>query len=225
MSGFIDEYPPDAIYRYNFRSVPRFSTDITVAASGSERRNQNWSYPLRRLVAPGVIDCETKLEPIYNMFMALAGPAYSFPIRDPMDFASRPVTRALQPPVIGATDQVIGTGDGVTTEFQLQKVYTFGSRTLTRPIHKPVVSSVLLALNGDSLASASGGPYSASIDRDTGVVTITPAPNNLMVVTAGFYFDCEVRFEADDSFERMTKAVGAGQVADLVFIEIPPCGS
>lgn len=224
MSGFIDTYPPDMIYRFNWRASPRFSTDITVSASGAERRNSNWNFPLRRFVAPGIVDCDVKMNQIYEMWLALMGPAYSFPIRDPMDFASRPIVSAFQPPALSAADQFIAATDGVQDEFQLRKSYTFGSRTLVRPIYHPVVSSVLLALDGNPLATATGGPYTADIDRETGIVRLDPVPPAGLVLTAGYLFDCEVRFEADDTYERMVRAFGATSVADLVLIEIPPCG-
>ncbi|MCV2449613.1 DUF2460 domain-containing protein, partial [Paracoccus sp. DMF] len=89
------------------------------------------------------------------------------------------------------TDQVIGTGDGTTTAFQLVKRYASGSQTWVRTITKPVAGSVAIALN--SAPQASGW----SVHTTTGVITFAGAPSAGATITAGFEFDVPVRFDTD----------------------------
>lgn len=226
MSGFIDEYPPRTLTKFQFRAMPKWSTTITAVSSGSERRTQNWYDPLHHYVAPAAINCLEVMEDVHNMWMALRGPLYTFPFRDPVDFASVPIARANTEPTLSRVDQDLGIGDGSTTEFQLYKSYQFGSQEYLRTIRRPVVASVLIGMNGDApgdVAPINGGPYTASVSRDGGIVTFDPAPNSGLILTAGFYFDVECRFEADDSYEKIVKAFGASETADLVFKEVRPC--
>lgn len=216
---FIDTYPPTAIMKFEWRCVPRWASTITRVASGSEMVTRHWSEPLRTYTAPEAINCLQTMRAVEEMFLALAGPANSFPLRDPMDFASVPVTSVLVAPALSITDQVIGTGDGVTTQFQLKKTYAFGSATFERLIRRPVVSSVIVGLDGLPAESAPGGPRTVTVDRDGGGVSIVPAPDPASVVTAGFLFDVEVRFGSDDALETMVKSLSASGVADIDLFE------
>lgn len=220
MSGFIDAAPSRKLSTFGFQATPAFSTNITAGSSGSERRQANWYQPLHRYVAPGAVDCIDTMLEIKDMWMALLGPAYSFPFRDPSDMASRPVQRANTEPTIDAGDQLLGTGDGVTREFQLRKSYTFGTRTVWRPVYLPVLSTVEVAIDA---VVVDPGLYSVS--RYGGIVNFDTAPANAEVVTAGFVFDVEVRFEDDSAYQQIVTAFGVQGAADLSFLEIRPCVS
>ena len=222
MSGFIDTYPPERFKTFGFQAVPEFSTNLTRSSSGARLAQPQWYTPLHRYTAPGVVDCITVMQEIKDMWMALLGPAYSFPFRDPADFASRPVTRANTAPVVGAGDQFIGVGDGLTIEFQLVKSYVFGSRTVYRPIYLPVVSSVLVAIDGVEV-----DPAYWSVTRYGGRLTFgsTVIPEEGEIVTAGFLFDVEVAFEDDNAYQQIVRAFGAEGVADLTFVELRPCAA
>lgn len=227
MGGFIDQYPPRTLTKFQFRAMPKWSTTITAVSSGSERRTSNWYDPLHHYVAPAAINCLDVMQEVHDMWMALRGPFYSFPFRDPIDFASVPIERAATEPSISRVDQDLGIGDGSTKVFQLYKSYTFGTQEYLRTIRRPVVASTLIGMNGNAPgevpSGAQGGPYVATVSRDGGTVTFDSAPVSGMVLTAGFYFDVECRFEADDSYEKIVKAFGASETADLVFKEIRPC--
>ena len=43
---------------------------------------------------------------------------------------------------------VIGTGDGITSTFQLVKVYTSGTLSYARPLTRPIVSRLVVTVNG-----------------------------------------------------------------------------
>lgn len=63
-------------------------------------------------------------------------------------------------------DQVIGTGDGVTTEFQLCKTYQSGDASYAREIRKPVLGTVRVGVQGD--VKAEGVDF--SVDTVSGVL-------------------------------------------------------
>ncbi|WP_167626623.1 DUF2460 domain-containing protein, partial [Paracoccus luteus] len=96
-----------------------------------------------------------------------------------------------QPYTEDLTLSAIGTGDGITTAFQLVKRYASGSQTWVRAITKPVAGTVRIALDG---AEQLGG---WSVDTTTGVVTFATAPAEGVAITAGFAFDVPVRFDTD----------------------------
>ncbi len=89
------------------------------------------------------------------------------------------------------TDQQIGTGDGVTTAFQLVKRYASGAQSWTRSIAKPVAGTVTIALNG------APQPSGWSVASTTGLVSFAAPPAAGVAVTAGFAFDVPVRFDSD----------------------------
>lgn len=223
---FIDQYPPDSVMKFGFVSSPRFSTSITAVSSGAERRNRNWKHPLHRFTAPEAVECHEHLIDLHNMWMVTAGPVHTFPFRDPLDFASRDLPAAGVIPAIGPTDQILGFGNGERTEFQLVRRYSFGGEFYERRISKPVVSSVSVAINaldpGD-VPPIDGGPYTWTVDRMTGLVTFNKPLEDGVLVTAGFLFDVEVRFESDDAYDGIVRAYRVSGHADLAFTEVRPC--
>lgn len=224
---FIDQYPPASIMKFGFVSSPRFSTNITAVASGAERRNRNWAHPLHSFAAPEAVECHEHLVLLHNMWMTTAGPLHSFAFRDPLDFASRDLPAPGVEPPIGPTDQILGIGDGKTREFQLVRRYSFGGEGYNRVISHPEVATVEVALNAlppeSEPPALPGGPYSWTVDRLTGIVAFDKVLPVGMVVTAGFLFDVEARFEGDDSYDGIVRSYRVSGHADLVFQEVRPC--
>ncbi|MEG1028466.1 MAG: DUF2460 domain-containing protein [Brevundimonas sp.] len=226
---WIDQYPPATIMRFAFVSSPRFSTSITAVASGAEKRNQNWAHPLHTFAAPEAVECHEDLAALHNMWMTTRGPLHSFSFRDPLDFASRDLEAADVAPPIGMTDQILGIGDGARTAFQLVRRYEFGGESYDRLIYHPIVDTTVVAINAvrleDVTVPGSLPPiqFSKTVNRTTGIVTITPAPAEGMVITAGFLFDVEARFEGDDSYDGIVRSWRVSGHADLVFHEVRPC--
>jgi uncharacterized protein (TIGR02217 family) len=70
----------------------------------------------------------------------------------------------------GAQGQLLGTGDGAQTQFQLVKHYPSGSVIEVRTISKPVAGTVKVYLDG--MEQLSGW----SVDTTTGLVTSGTAP-------------------------------------------------
>ena len=183
--AFHDVRFPDNISR-RARGGPERRTQIVELASGDEERNASWANSRRRYdVAYGIRRADD-LAAVVAFFEARNGRLYGFRFKDWADYKS--CTPSQTP---AATDQVIGTGDGTTTDFQLVKAYASGAQSWSRTITKPVAGSVTVAIDG--VEQASGW----SVDTTTGVVTFDSAPAPGAVVTAGFEFDVAVRFDTD----------------------------
>ena len=176
---------PDNISR-GARGGPERRTQIVELASGDEERNASWANSRRRYdVAYGIRRADD-LAAVVAFFEARNGRLYGFRFKDWADYKS--CTPSQMP---SATDQVIGTGDGTTTDFQLVKAYTSGAQSWARAITKPVAGTVRVAIDGTEQASG------WSVDTTTGVISFTTAPASGAAITAGFAFDVPVRFDTD----------------------------
>lgn len=222
MSRFRDVYLSDCVPGYPCLSSPRFSTRMPAVDSGAEGVNQRWAHPLHTYRLPQAVREHEVFESVRDHWLVMRGPAFTWPFRDPLDFASVALEHPNEEPVISGLDQQLGIGDGANQFFQLQKTYTRGLFSFERPIYHPIVASVIVLVDGADPGSFS--PAMAwTVDRNTGVVTITPAPPPGRVVTAGFLFDVEVRFESDDSFDGILHTYHCSGFADLSFVEVRPC--
>lgn len=219
MARFVDQYAPLEMNSFGWVSAPLFSTQITQADSGAEQANRRWRHPLRKFICPEGVREHDVFEALKAHWLVMGGPAHTWPIRDPTDFASADLEAMNEEPAITNMDQVLGTADGVRTQFQLLKTYARGSQTYAREIHLPVTSSVVVSVNGVNVAS----PGNWSVSRYGGVVTFNAAPTAGHVVRAGFFFDCEVRFESDDTFEGVVRSYHVAGFADVPLVEVRPC--
>lgn len=222
---FRDIYLDELIVGFPCYSSPRFSTSLAASFSGAETRNRNWMHPLRRFRLPEAVRYHAQYEALQAHWLVMGGPECSWPFTDPLDFASVPLEYPDVVPEYTALDQVIGVGNGVRTTFQLQKRYELQGEAYVRPIYLPQDESVIVAMNGvdPGTGALPGGPYTWTVSRPGGVITITPAPTAGIVVTAGFLFDVAVRFEADDSFDGIVQSYQVSGFSDLDLIELRPC--
>lgn len=228
---FIDLYLPDDVQGIPCNSTPRFSTRITLAKSGDEARNQNWRHPLRKFSLPEAICNWCAFEQVQTFWLIMGGPLSTWPFTDPFDFGSVAVASPGELPDISGSDQALGAGDGSTTDFQLVKTRTQGAYSYARPIYLPQVDTVAVLMqppggvavapNHPSL-DAHGGPYTFAVSRPGGVVTFDPAPADALVLTCGFLFDTEVRWEADDSFDGVVHSMETSGASPLTFVEVRP---
>ena len=184
---------------------PQRRTEITTLVSGREARNTPHADSRRRWDAGPGLKSLDDVDTLLAFFEARRGALHGFRFRDPLDNRSCKPSLAPQP-----TDQVLGMGDGVTTGFQLVKRYESGGDSWTRTIAKPVDGSVRVAVDGVEAGF--------SVDLTTGVVTLDIAPADGAEVTAGFAFDCPVRFDTD-RLEIGLDAIGAGR-AQVPLIEL-----
>ena len=222
--SFVDEYMPDHVPGYPCISSPRTRTTIKVTAGGRENRNREWEHPLMRFSLPEAPGRDfTVINALQHHWRVMAGPLHSFPFRDPLDKASVDLTVANEPDEdvlarISHTDQVIGTGDGLTRAFQLVKTYAVGAQSYVRAITLPVLDTVQIGVDGALVADTD-----YSVDRHGGTVTFDTPPANGDPITAGFLFDVEVRFEDDDVLEAIVRTYQVGGFAALDLVEVRAC--
>lgn len=190
---------------------PGHNTDIIETDSGSEQRVQRWNGARHMYNAAEQVKSYGDLATIKTFLMAREGAVHSFPYKDWTDYTS--ASTHIGTPA--NTDQVIGTGDGTTQDFQIVKRYTSGVSTIVRNISKPISGSVTVAFDGVNQAAG------WSVNLSTGVITFTVAPTIGVVITAGFQFYVPVRFgkEADDILNINMDNYGSGSIPDIPLVE------
>jgi uncharacterized protein (TIGR02217 family) len=185
---------------------PQRRTEIVTLVSGREERNSPWADSVRRWDAgPGVKSLDD-LHTLIAFFEARRGRLHGFRFRDPID------NRSCAPSAVPSMlDQLIGTGDGVVTAFQLVKLYASGGESWTRTIAKPVAETVIVAVDGVEAE--------VSVDHATGLVSFAAPPAPGAEITAGFAFDCPVRFDTD-RLDIALDAIGAGAAPSVPLVEL-----
>jgi uncharacterized protein (TIGR02217 family) len=183
-----------------------FSTNVVTLMSGHERRNTDWADARMAYdVAPGVRS-EAELVDLITFFRARRGAAIGFRFGDPFDDSSNEATGTPT-----ATDQLIGSGNGLQTEFALVKAYGSGTGKQVRRITRPRSGSILVAVNGATTT--------AWTLADKGRIIFENAPASGAQVTAGFRFDVPVRF-AEDRLNASRATFAAGDMPSVPLIEI-----
>lgn len=196
MSFSETRFPVDV--SYGSAGGPEFSTDIVITHSGHEQRNSNWAEArLRFNVAYGVRSAE-QLAEVIAFFRARKGQAEGFRYKDWTDFQG--------------LAEVLGTGNGSNTQFQLVKHYVSGATQKQRVITKPVAGAVQAYVNGMAAAIS-------AVNTSTGIITLASAPANGTTITADFEFDVPVRF-ATDRLSASLDNYGVYSVRELPLVEI-----
>lgn len=190
---------------------PERKTEIVAFASGHEHRNTRWAHSRRRYDAGYGVKTLEALQEVVAFFEERRGQLYGFRWRDRLDHSSAAAGLA-----VSALDQIVGTGDGARSTFQLVKTYGSVHAPYVRTIGKPVTESVRIAVGGEELA---GGNWSC--DVVTGLVTFAPGsiPPDGAAVTAGFLFDVPVRFDTD-YLEADLSAFAAGAIPKIPLVEV-----
>jgi uncharacterized protein (TIGR02217 family) len=196
----------------SFGSVggPERRTEIVTLQNGFEERNTPWAHSRRRYDAGVGLRSLDDVEALIAFFEARRGQLFGFRWKDWADFRSSLATRAVT-----AGDQPIGKGDGVRTEFALVKTYRSGMETYVRPIRKPVLGTVRVAIAGD--AKVDGQEF--TVDPATGIVTFAFPPDLGAQITAGFEFDVPVRFDTD-RIQTSVASFKAGDVPSVPVVEV-----
>ena len=209
--GFHEVRFPTEISR-NAHGGPERRTDVVVLGSGHEERNSRWADSRRFYNAGYGVKSLDDLHAVIAFFEERRGRLHGFRWKDHADCKS-----CAPGSVPAPTDQFIGTGDGVTANFQLAKAYGSGASAWVRPIAKPVAGSVLVAVGGTPVAEGSG----FVVDPTTGIVTFLPGaiPESGAVVTAGFAFDVPVRFDTD-KLEVNMQGFRHGAIPNIAIVEV-----
>ncbi len=185
-------------------------TEVIALVNGFEHRNTPWEQSRRRYDAGLGVKSLDDLAAVLSFFEARRGMLHGFRWKDWLDHKS-----GLPSMAPGAQDQLLGAGDGTTTQFELVKVYASGGEEFRRRITKPVSGTVHVALDGT--AQAEGGDF--TVDASTGIVTFAVAPASGVAVTAGFEFDVPVRFDSDELAVNVA-AFEAGEIPSIPVIEV-----
>jgi uncharacterized protein (TIGR02217 family) len=196
------------------RGGPERRTDIVTLGSGREERNARWAHARRRYDAGYGVRSLASLSVVTTFFEERRGRLYGFRFKDRMDFRS-----SLTGATPTAFDQLLGAGTGAVAAFALIKTYGSGFAPYQRPIAKPVMGSVLVAVAGQ--AKVAGTHY--DLDTISGVITFRPGqiPPAGTAVTAGYEFDVPVRFDTD-RLEIDLASFEAGAIPSIPLIEIIP---
>ncbi|MBT9384258.1 DUF2460 domain-containing protein [Pseudooceanicola sp. CBS1P-1] len=189
---------------------PERRTDVVTLASGHEERNARWQHSRRRYDAGVAMRSIDDLAALIAFFEARSGQLYGFRWKDWSDYKS-----CLPTATVGASDQLIGTGDGSSTIFALSKLYASGNASYTRPISKPVMGTLRVAVSGAEKAEDTD----FTVDYASGVITFAVAPALSATVTAGFEFDVPVRFDTDHIHVSVA-SFQAGDVPSVPVVEV-----
>ena len=196
----------------SFGSVggPERRTEIVTLSNGFEERNTPWAHSRRRYDAGLGLRSLDDVETLIAFFEARTGQLHGFRWKDWSDYKS-----CVPSATPGAEDQLIGTGDGITTTFQLQKTYQSGLQSYVRPILKAVVGTVVVAVGGDPKIEG----LEVTVNAAAGEVTFTLPPEVGTRITAGFEFDVPVRFDTDQIQASMA-SFRAGEVPKVPVVEV-----
>jgi uncharacterized protein (TIGR02217 family) len=190
---------------------PERRTDIVVLGSGHEERNSRWAHSRRSWNAGYGVRSLDDLYAVIAFFEERRGQLYGFRWKDPTDWKS-----CAPAGVPAATDQLIGTGDGSTATFQLVKIYGSAHAPWTRTVSKPVAGTVIVAVAGLT-QSASAFAVNAATGRITFLAGQIPPTG--AAITAGFEFDCPVRFDTD-KLDISVQGFSHGTIPHIPLIEV-----
>src|SRR5262245_41241927 len=155
MAEFLEERLDTSI-SFGSQWGPEYATEVVVLGSGHEQRNELWNQGRGRGNVAYGVKTPDQLAALMRFFRAVRGRAVAFRFRDKADCQG--------------LAQVLGTGDGAETDFQLVKTYAHGAESYQRTITKPVAGTVRVYLDG--VEQLSGW----SVNTATGLVTFTSPP-------------------------------------------------
>jgi uncharacterized protein (TIGR02217 family) len=168
--------PLPAWIAYGATGGPEWGTALFAAPGGWEQRAQMFAQVRGRWDVSFINVSKAQATVLVDFFRAVAhGRAGSFCFTDWRDYTFA---------------NVIGTGDGTTSAFQLVKVYTSGTLSYARPLTRPIVSRLVVTVNG-VLTSA------YTVTEPGGMVQFDAPPPSGAVIHASGDFEVLVRFETD----------------------------
>lgn len=152
-----------------------FVTDVQENVSGAEVRQAKRAYPVRSWMLKYEFLrqnlARTEFVTLVSFFFRHRGRFDDFLFEDPADNA--------------ATDQLLGSGDGVRTQFQLLRRW----QNFAEPIYSPKAISEV-RVNGTPTAGY-------TVNASTGIITFSSPPASGHAVRVDFTYYWRVRFEDD----------------------------
>jgi len=187
---------------YGASGGPAYGTTIQTTASGHEYRVARQSRPRRRYQFDKLLMEPSEWGALIDFWVARRGHLHGFRFKDWSDFTTS--ADGVSAPT--NLDVVLGTGDGLETQFQLVKTYDFGGLN-------PFNEGIRLPVAGTLVVAVAGTPTTAyTVTNPGGLITFAAAPTAGQVVTAGFEFDRSVRFNQSD--ETMNMRIERGYLAN-----------
>lgn len=159
---------------YGTNGGATFSTAITKTGI-EEQRLIRWQQPLGRWNIGDRLINRAELDYFLEFHQARKGSYQGFRFRDWADYA---------------INQVIGEGDGLTTDYQLFKRYYLDGYSFVRPITKPVTGMVVMI---DNVVQSSG----YTLNLTNGLLSFADPPEEGQAIAVSGFFDTPVRFEQD----------------------------
>lgn len=179
---------------WSVTKTPNFESRIKRADSGRELRASDFGNPLWKfnlvhefLRGPAIGGATGYVEAgiLQGVYTSCRGTWAPFFFDDPQDDQ--------------ALGQALGTGDSLTTQFQLQRYFgdpTFVTLGFTEAITAPKGGAAVIYFNG--VVQPTSG---YSVSPQTGVVSFLAAPPSGVAITADFNFWFRCRFSAGFSLE------------------------
>lgn len=184
MSSFDNQVFPKELASISVKST--WVNQVVIMGGGSEQRSVLWGNARRRYDAAtaGFMSLADYLL-IEKHFNGRRGRGRSFPLRDRTAFR--------------ATGETIGTGDDVTTAFQLTVASGDSGNAYGREIYLPESGTYSIFDNGTPVAEGAGaGKFTMGTGATGGLVTFGTAPTAAHVLTATFDYFIPVRYDADE---------------------------
>lgn len=198
---------------------PVFSTIVLTSTAGQETRIPEYPVPRLQFTIPvNHLRMSTNdFQKLWGLYVAGLGPWESLLYWDPTDN----YTAAASPFGVGAGNNLVATGDGTTTSFQLTRIlgssvsplYDINGVTVSGSgVQAPPSTAVVVYLNG--VNSPSGWTVSA-----TGLLTFASAPGSGVTVSVDFAYFWRVRFMDDGlDFEQFMASIY--KLGKLVLIQV-----
>ena len=176
---------------------PVFPVDVVMTPGGYEKRNYNGPAAGRRRY---VVSYESRDQAIVDMieegFIAVQGKLIGYRILDPVDYQ--------------ITQELIGTGDNVETDFPVTRTYTWGSLSRVRDLYKLVSGTQTVYL--DDVEQASGW----TINVNTGILSFTSAPGVGVTVKITTQYHIPVRFDIVET----SMVISEGEIRHIANLEL-----
>lgn len=189
MSFFEQRMNPDL--SYGAKGGPVWDTSRAYANNGRRIANKNWSAPLHRYDISHCLKTESDFNEIRNFFYVVAGAFDGFRFKDWMDY------KAEQ----SETNLTLISG----TTYQMNKLYSLGSRTYKRAIQKPVAGAQVFRTRSGTTTNITGS--GATVDAATGIVTISGHVAGDTYSWLG-EFDVPVAFVSDEFMPEIINKTG-----------------
>lgn len=126
---------------------PAFDVTIVTSNAGVESRNLVSELPRFEYDIPYMGILPERRKRLTSFFIVHAGPAYSFRFFDHLDYEAE-----------AGEGVFVGIDGSPAGDYQMFKLYTFGSRTFYRKITKPISGAISITGSG-------------TLDYETGIVT------------------------------------------------------